>query len=250
MKNHKGFTLIEVLVALALTAMLAVAASAMLVYGYKTFERIYSQKKGMEDLRFFRVRIEEHLIIIKEHGFLFTNIVPEDEVAFTSWIAGSYSSSWANKVGTGFVFYSSDIKTGNITRCKYEYDNEKILYSEWIADKDGTGTVVPLTLTDPSSLPLINREVVLNNVNVFQITMSYNGINTWELYTTDTAAKTLDTTKIVRNFMLKIYVDIDNTDMMYWFSKNYTNRSTKNIFWISHLLTGASPIEGEYITAI
>ena len=45
MKNHKGFTLIEVLVALALTAMLAVAASAMLVYGYKTFERIYLRKR-------------------------------------------------------------------------------------------------------------------------------------------------------------------------------------------------------------
>jgi len=234
MTKNKGFTLIEITISILLSSFLFLTMAGMLLYGHKTFEKIYRSKGDMQTYLFFRNMMDSQLKRMTGEGFVISNstILPAADVKFSTWssvTAGMGNSNWVNKVSRGFSFYAINPATNRVYRGQYVYDkdNKRILYHE------------DDTLNQNNALPPLPQPVfgigdpVLENVLDFQVTNSYNGIDAWEFYSTD-VVDNMDEDSRIKNLYLRIYVRLDEVvynDTTYSFTLDYVNNNVKKFLY-------------------
>jgi len=243
----------EVIITLAISGMMCFAIAAFLFAGYHTFETVLDQKRKVEQLRGFRVRLTAQLRSLTDDDFLFPKgeAVEAKKVKFTNWYdkaKPSIISDWTDLVYRKIIFYTQSFDDAGNTvfrRCEYAFSpyTRQITYKEWEAEiNPATGRPFPLVAPSsnpgaqiaqdppPSELGPIVQQVIMTDVNDVQITNSAYGLVGFEDYRPGTLASDLTdpakrAAKRVNNSRIRIYLDIANPMVMYKSVINIANRA-------------------------
>jgi len=240
--KRKGFTLIEVLVAIVLSAMLITVMAGMLLFGQKSFENSYSEKKHMQDYLVFKKMLDNHLSKMVGPGFQLVGGSPAN-IGFDNW-----GGTWSNKVRDGVVFYSAVGDPANpaksiIIKGEYRFNSSDntIRYSEWIINQNAA--LDPNFNTHTGNT--LENVIVLTDVSRFQVTDRYNSDDAYDFkyFNNDP----------VRNY-LRIFIELDTNDkyknVRYSFTEDYINKSVSRTIFANPLGTatkGAGGVNSDVI---
>ncbi|MCL2389883.1 MAG: prepilin-type N-terminal cleavage/methylation domain-containing protein [Endomicrobia bacterium] len=237
----KGFTLIEVLVAIVLSAMLITVMAGMMLYGQKTFEEMYSDRSRMQDYLFFKKRLDSHLRRMVSPGFELTG-GPAADVGFDKWSGAGGSSNWSDRVQNGVTFFSVNPENpGEIIKGQYVFDGKNIVYSEWSIRQDVERSF------SMSATSRIDKEIILRDVKRFQATNMFNGIANWEFNNIDGQP--------VNNY-LRIFLELNTKttykNVSYSFTEDYINNSvSRTLIWKGNPSGGVTgPGDSDVITKL
>ena len=247
MKSDKGFSLVEVVIAISLSTLAILSIAAILLFGQKNLDRILNMNKDGTEIMIFRSHIEARLQKITGKGFLIGDIVSTDDVKFIEWreyvpdpdvmlnglpnfnTAGTpfRTSDWTNLVGTKVVFNSIDPTTGDLIRCLYIYNpaRREVEYREYTAPLNASGQESDLDFTFPPPTTLRLSGIILRQIVVFQIGCSNQGLPDWEIY--GTRANSQAMTNPMTDAYIRVFVRTENDDARYRTNKSFISRSTR-----------------------
>jgi prepilin-type N-terminal cleavage/methylation domain-containing protein len=141
-KNRSGFTLIELIITIVIMALMVSGLFAMLIFGWNAVTDMGTQRRQVDNLRYFRDRIERDLRGITKHGFVSSS----SSIVFYVW---------KNYPGANSGYYL----------CRYIREGSEIVYYEQRVDDFSSWNTIKL----PTGTPSANRQVVLSDITEFTI---------------------------------------------------------------------------------
>ena len=163
MKNFKAFTLVEVMVCIILTAIVAFFIYTMMLSAHKTYFKLFSVSRQKNDIRYFETLIKRSVSSAQVYELNGNQLI----FKYYHWNSASASLKYRVDVYSCGSALKSDATGSNIEDLMGKKNTEiKSSYS------GTTDTTIYLTVYEGSSYenaiastPIMSNEVVMENVN-------------------------------------------------------------------------------------